>query len=99
MRCSNFEAISIDALPQRVNLSLFIGVEMKALIKEIDNLQKPLSRLFTSWCDKDNVIHIPGVVFNSEIADAELIDFIKINICEVLRTHIPERYSALSLGA
>lgn len=92
-------AVGVHTLPQIEYFGLAVEVEMQPFLDELPDLSKPLPRGLFARRNDDDVVHVPGIEFYSEEADAILIDFVEHDVREVLRADIPQGDARLSLRA
>lgn len=99
MRSLDFEAVGIHALPHIENLGFVVGIQVKPLLEEHLDFCQPLPGDLLVRRDNDDVVHVSRVELNAEEADAELIELVEVDVCEVLGGDIPEGDAGLSFRA
>ena len=92
-------AVGVHTLPQIEYFGLAVEVEMQPFLDELPDLSKPLPRGLFVRRNNDGVVGVARVELRSEEADAELIELIEGDVCEVLGAHVPEGYARLTFRA
>lgn len=92
-------AVGVHALPHIENFGLAVEVEMQSFLEELRDLSKPLPRGRLVRCNNDDVVGVARVELRPEEADAELIELVEGDVCEVLGAYVPEGYARFTFRA
>ena len=99
VRGFNFVAVGVHALPQIEYFRLAVEIKMQLVFDELLDLRKPLPRGLFVRRNDDGVVGVSPIELCPEEADAELIELIEGNICEVLGADIPQGDALFSFRA
>ena len=92
-------AVGVHALPHIEYFGLAVEVEMQFVLNELLDLRKPLPRGLFVRRNDDGVVGVSPIELCPEEADAELIELIEGDVCEVLGADVPQRDALLSFRA
>ena len=92
-------AVGVHTLPHIEYFGLAVEVEMQFVLDEPLDLSKPLPRGLFVRRKYDGVVGVARTELRSEEADAELIELVEGDVCEVLGAHVPEGYARLTFRA
>ena len=92
-------AVGVHALPQIEYFRLAVEIEVQLVFDKLLDLCKPFPRGLFVRRDDDGVVSVSPIELCPEETDAELIELIEGDVCEVLGADVPQRDALLSFRA